>query len=137
MSLLQGSTLWFKKNEAVGAETITTPWYNAEALNAFQSFLKYTGAVNTTLYLDLSPADARGVAATGTTPAEFGGVAPASAMETLTVLSTANNSAAGFCVPTAGGPQDFPFKSYRYRLVSAGSITAVYFCVVRNILGGG
>ena len=132
MSLLQGSPLWIKKNEAVGAETITMPWYNAEALNGFQSFLKYTGAVNTTLYLDISPADARGVDA-----GDFGGVAPASAMETLTVLTTAYNSAAGFCTPTAGGPQDFPFKSYRYRHVSAGSITACYFCVVRNVLGGG
>jgi hypothetical protein len=129
MSMIQSNTLWFEKGVAVASSgsPITYPWYNAEALNAGQFFLKYTGTSNVKIDLHLSPADALG----------HMGIAPADCYEEIAALASGANNNEGFFVPTAGGPFDFPFKSFRVVMTLSADLTICYFALCHNALGGG
>lgn len=135
MSLVQSGTLWFLRNEPFLAASSpwTGDWYNAEALNAGQFFFEHAGAANTVLSVDISPIQANGL------ETDANGVAldPSNAFERISILASGAHGTEGFCFPAAGGPWDYPFKSWRMYLTTDANITAVYFCLCRNILAGG
>lgn len=124
MGLIQTVTQWFYKKETVaaGSPVLTTSWYNAEILNGAQFFLKYTGAVNTTVVLELSPAEANG----------RDSVAPADAFHSITALSSGNNGAQGFFWPATPSAFDRPFKSWRLKFTAASQITNCVLALCGN-----
>jgi len=126
MSLIQNVTLWLytKETVAAGAPVLTTPWRNAEILNAGQLFLKYTGAVNTTVVIELSPADARGT--------DYDLVAPGDAYHSITALASGTNGAQGFFSPATPTPFDRPFKSWRLKFTVASQITDCVLALCSN-----
>lgn len=124
MSLIQNITHWFYTKETVsaGSPVLTTDWYNAEIFNGGQFFLTYDGAVNTTVEIDLSPAEANG----------HGLVAPADAFETIEALASGDNGSEGFFNPATPSPFDRPFKSWRVKFTAAAEITNCVFGLCSN-----
>lgn len=135
MSLLQSATIWFKLNEAflAASSPYTGAWYNAEAMNAAQFYFKHSGSANTVLSVDLSPVEAHG----RDTDSSGNQLLPANIYERVAILTSGDNSAAGFCAPASGSPWDYPFKSFRVYLTTDADITAVYCGLCMNALAGG
>lgn len=124
MGLIQTVTLWIytKETVAAGSPVLTTPWRNAEILNGGQFFLKYTESVNTTVVLELSPADAN----------SHGPVAPGDAFHSITALASGDNKAQGFFWPTTPSAFDRPFKSWRLKFTAASQITNCVLALCAN-----
>ena len=135
MSLVQEGTLWIYRNETVASSgsPITLPWRNAEALNGGQFFIKYASVSNFTFDLQLSPIEAN------LKETDANGVAldPSNAYEEIAVLTSGAHGAEGFFSPTAAGPWDSPFKSWRGVITISADLTSCYFALCANALGGG
>ena len=127
MSLLESQTTWWFTAEAVTTAGFTSGWYNAEVLNAAQFFLKYTGASNVGVLVDISPAEAHG----------NGLVTPANALEAITALTSGANGSEGFFFPASPTSFDRPFKSFRVRMTVSANITACYFAMCANAAAPG
>ena len=131
MSLLQTVPLWFQKNAALLAagSPFWSDWYNLETLNGCQLFLQYAGVSNVGVDIDVSPLDARGEMVSGTL------VLPTSVYETFDALTDGANGSEGFFDPPT--VLDRPIKSARFGLTVSANITACYFALLSNGLGGG
>ena len=127
MSLIESQTIWWYKNEAVTTAGFTSEWYNSEVLNAAQFFLKYAGASNVGVLVDISPAEAHG----------NGLVEPADALDTIMALTSGANGSKGFFFPAAPTSFDRPFKSFRVRMTVSSNITACYLAMCANAAAPG
>jgi hypothetical protein len=130
MSALQEVTQWFEKGTTKTAATYTYGPFNAEDLNSCQFFLKYTGAVNTTVNIRVSPADAYGFTIS---PDGYDVFSDSALYEESTVLASGDNSAEGFFNPATA--MDRPFKSFYISFVVAAQITGCYFAICRAGVG--
>ena len=125
MGAFHNVTHWIYKGAAVltADSPITTEWWNAEDLNGCQFFLKYTGASNVTIDVQVSPADAY----------SRRGVSPADAYEEFEALASGANGTEGFFDPPSA--MDRPFASYRFVITLDADITACNFALCRHGVG--
>lgn len=129
MSLLHSQTSWFIKGDDKTAATYTFGPFNFDVLNACQFYLKYTGAVNTTVNVLVSPCEAFG-RDVGEDP-----FANAALYKSYEALAAGANAAQGFFDPPT--VMDRPFKSAKVQIVVAGSITGVWFGLCSNAAAPG
>ena len=131
MGLIQTIPLWFQKGASLDSDDspIWSPWYNLEALNGCQLFLQYSGVSNVGVDIEVSPLRAQGETVSGTL------VLPTSVYETFDALADGANGSAGFFDPPT--VLDRPIKSARFGLSLSADITACYFALLGNGLGGG